>query len=208
MAPKRSKYLLHQPPTATFSNVVNNRYTLSDALAVAIWLNVFIRQSAYIGMANIAQSVNVISPLMTTKTGIIKQTTWWPWLLFCKYMRGNALAVHVSCGEYEGATNPTWIRGTIETPWLDVSAAVSEDGMVSLVVVNIHEQKDFETRIEGLVLQEGAGEVEVYVVDGKGVEVTNMKGDEEQVLVRESSWDGKGVYKFPKASMTMLRWKA
>jgi len=52
------------------------KYTLSDALAVGVWLNVFIRQAKYIGMANIAQSVNVISPLMTTKDGILKQTTW------------------------------------------------------------------------------------------------------------------------------------
>jgi alpha-L-arabinofuranosidase len=37
-------------------------YTLSDALAVAVWLNVFVRQSRHLGMANIAQSVNVISP--------------------------------------------------------------------------------------------------------------------------------------------------
>ena len=53
-------------------------YTLSDALAVGIWLNVFIRKSKDVGMACIAQSVNVISPLMTTKDGIVKQTTWWP----------------------------------------------------------------------------------------------------------------------------------
>ncbi|KAH0293373.1 family 51 glycoside hydrolase, partial [Aureobasidium melanogenum] len=54
------------------------KYTLSDALAVGVWLNVFVRQAKYIGMANIAQSVNVISPLMTSKDGILKQTTWWP----------------------------------------------------------------------------------------------------------------------------------
>lgn len=184
-----------------------NRYTLSDALAVAIWLNVFIRQSAYVGMANIAQSVNVISPLMTTKTGIIKQTTWWPWLLFCKYMRGSALGVHVSCGEFEGATNPAWIRGTIETPWLDVSASIDAVGMVSLVVVNIHEERGFVTRIEGLKLGNGK-EVEVFVVGGESVNVSNMKGEESSVLVKESKWDGNGVYEFPKASMTMLRWKA
>ena len=77
---------------------------MSDALAVAVWLNVFIRQSKYMGMANIAQSVNVISPLMTTKDGIVKQTTWWPLLLFSKYMRGHTLATHVGCEMYEGET--------------------------------------------------------------------------------------------------------
>lgn len=114
-------------------------YTLSDALAVAIWLNVFVRQSKHIVMANIAQSVNVISPLMTTKNGIIKQTTWWPLLLFSKYMRRMTLGIHVSCGRYEGPTEPEWIRGTVDTPWLDCSASVSDDGWVTLAVVNIHE---------------------------------------------------------------------
>ena len=57
-------------------------YTLSDALAVAVWLNVFVRQSRWVGMANIAQTVNVISPLMTTEKGVVKQATWWPLLLF------------------------------------------------------------------------------------------------------------------------------
>jgi alpha-N-arabinofuranosidase len=41
-------------------------YDVSDMLAVASWLNVFVRQAKYMGMATVAQSVNVISPLMTT----------------------------------------------------------------------------------------------------------------------------------------------
>ncbi|KAK3349546.1 hypothetical protein B0T25DRAFT_548390 [Lasiosphaeria hispida] len=46
------------------------KYTLSDALAAAVWLNVFIRQAQHIGMANIAQSINVVSPLMTHQAGL------------------------------------------------------------------------------------------------------------------------------------------
>ena len=57
----RERTYSFQPESYTY-----HRYTLSDALAVGVWLNVFVRQSKYIGMANIAQSVNVIAPLMTT----------------------------------------------------------------------------------------------------------------------------------------------
>ncbi|KAF5875068.1 putative glycoside hydrolase family 51 protein [Botrytis fragariae] len=100
------------------------KYTLSDALAVGVWLNVFIRQSRYVGMANLAQSVNVISPLMTSKDGIIKQTTWWPlWL----YM-----------GEQGGAS------------WLDVAGSIDEDGVISLCVVNVSEEESFETDLLGV----------------------------------------------------------
>ncbi|KAF2228185.1 glycoside hydrolase superfamily [Elsinoe ampelina] len=177
-------------------------YTLSDAIAVGVWLNVFIRQSKYIGMANIAQSVNVISPLMTTKTGLVKQTSWWPLLLYSKYMRGHTVAVSVRSEEYEGPTEPAWIRGTIETPFLDVSATVSEDGWVNLAVVNVHEEKGFETDLQGV-----GAEVDVYTVTGSGPMVTNTE-EKQEVGIEETKWDGKGAYTFPKHSVTLLRWKA
>ncbi|GAM84523.1 hypothetical protein ANO11243_025190 [Dothideomycetidae sp. 11243] len=177
------------------------KYTLSDALAVAVWLNVFIRQSKYIGMANIAQSVNVISPLMTTKSGLMKQTSWWPLLLYSKYMRGWTIGVNVRCEEYEGQTEPKWIRGTIETPFLDVSCARSDDGFVSLAVVNVHEQKSFSTNLEGI-----GGSIDVYTVTGSHAMVTNTESEQE-VGVEESKWDASGKFTFPKHSLTMLRWK-
>jgi len=180
------------------------KYTLSDALAVGVWLNVFIRQAKYIGMANIAQSVNVISPLMTTKDGILKQTTWWPLLLFSKYMRGWTVAVNVRCGEYEGETEPKWIRGTIETPWLDVSATINDEGIVSMAVVNVSDSKDFSTKLEGV----SSDSITVYTVTGDNPMVANTNGNEEEVVIKETKWDGKGEFTFPKHSVTMLRWKA
>ncbi|KAI9149108.1 alpha-N-arabinofuranosidase C [Paramyrothecium foliicola] len=192
------------PVRAPGEQGAEEKYNLSDALAVSIWLNVFIRQSKYIGMANIAQSVNVISPLMTTKDGLVKQTTWWPLLLYSRYMRGSTIAANVRSGEYLGETKPEWIRGAIETPWLDVSAALGDDGMINLAVVNIHEEKDFETDIRGLT---GGNEVEVHTVNGSGVKVVNTDGKQE-VGITESKWDGKGAFTFPKHSLTILRWKA
>ncbi|KAK7921191.1 hypothetical protein PG985_009213 [Apiospora marii] len=177
-------------------------YTLSDALAVAVWLNVFVRQARYIGMANLAQTVNVISPLMTSPDGITKQTTWWPLLLFSRYMRGWTVACHVAADAYDGPTNPEWLQGTLEhgAPWLDVSATIDEEGMVNLVVVNISENNDF------VVDLKGAGQdVTVLKVTGDNVKVTNVAG-EEKVKLTESKWDGKGKYTFSKHSITMLRW--
>ncbi|TLD36933.1 glycoside hydrolase family protein [Venturia nashicola] len=179
------------------------KYTLSDALAVGVWLNVFVRQSKYVAMANIAQSVNVISPLMTTKDGLMKQTTWWPLLLFSKYMRGHTVAVHVTCPEYEGPTAPAWLRGTCDTPYLDVSAVVGDDGWVSVVVVNVHDSQSFKTKLEGVV----SGEIDVYLVGGSNVDVVNTE-QKQEVGVEEKKWDGKGLFEFAKHSITMLRWKA
>ena len=174
-------------------------YTLSDALAVAVWLNVFVRQASSIGMANIAQSVNVISPLMTTRDGVVKQPPWWPLLLFSKYMRGQALAVGVRCGEWEGETKPGWIRGTVETPWLDVSAALGDDGVVSVAVVNIREDGAMEATLRGIP---AGAEVEVHQVTGKGV-----LEREAGVSTSTTTWPESHSYSFPAASLTMLRYK-
>jgi alpha-N-arabinofuranosidase len=175
-------------------------YTLSDALAVAVWLNVFVRQSRWVGMANIAQSVNVISPLMTTQGGIVKQATWWPLLLFSRHMRGWTVGCHVRGGAYDGETQPAWLQGVLEqgASWLDVSASVNEEGIVSVVVVNIHETEDFEVE-----LSEIGEDADVYTVSGPGVKAVNA-----EVGVQESKWSAsQGKYKFPKHSMTMIRWK-
>ncbi|KAK5107054.1 hypothetical protein LTR62_001904 [Meristemomyces frigidus] len=194
------------PARAIGSEGAEEKYTLSDALAVAVWLNVFVRQSKDIGMANLAQSVNVISPLMTTPQGLMKQTTWWPLLLFSKFMRGGwTVATHVSCPAYEGETEPAWAQGVAEMPWLDVSAMVGEDGWVGLVVVNVHLSEKFEIEVEGV----GRGGVEGrrYVVTGSKWDVTNTE-QKQEVGIEESSWDGKGKTTFLPSSMTMLRWKA
>jgi alpha-N-arabinofuranosidase len=177
-------------------------YTLSDALAVGVWLNVFVRQSKYVGMANIAQSVNVISPLMTTKNGIVKQTTWWPLWLFSRYMRGWTVGVHVRAGAYDGVTEPAWLQGVLGegASLLDVSACVDEEGVLSLVVVNISETEEFEVNLKG-----AGKEVDVYTVTGPNVKSVNSEGKEE-VGVKESKWDGQGKFKFSKHSLTMLRW--
>ncbi|KAL5346720.1 hypothetical protein ACLOAV_008427 [Pseudogymnoascus australis] len=182
-------------------------YDLSDALGVAAWLNVFVRQSKRMGMANIAQSVNVLGPLSTKPdgSGIVRQTLWWPLLLFSKYMRGKTLAVHVRAGAYDGRTRPEWVRDLCETPWLDVSCALNDDGWVSLAVVNISEDKDWAVQLGGLGQHSS---VDTFCVGGdcKNVRETNFDGVQ-RVSIVESSWDGEGKYTFPKHSFSLLRWK-
>jgi alpha-N-arabinofuranosidase len=139
---------------------------------------------------------------MTSKDGLIKQTIWWPLLLFSKYVRGHTIAINVKSPEYTGRTNPSWIRGTIETPYLDACAVAGEDGWLNLAVTNVSEEKDFEVDLSGLK----ADKVEVHTVTGEHVQVTNTAEDQ-QVGIQESEWDGKGAYVFPKYSFTLLRWK-
>ena len=179
-------------------------YTLSDALAVGVWLNVFVRQARYLGMANIAQSVNVISPLMTTKGGIVKQTSYFILYLFSNYIRGKTLGVHLSAGTYEGRTAPEWIGTTMDAPWLDVAGAISEDGTINLSVVNISEDEDIMTQVS---IPEGT-KVQVFKIGGNKFRITdtNMAG-EEVINIQEDTWTASGKFNFERRSYTLLRWK-
>lgn len=179
------------------------KYTLSDALAVGVWLNVFVRQSDKLGMACLAQAVNVLGPLLTSEKGLVKQTIWWPLWLFSKYMRGDRVSAWVKCGAYDGETEPKWIGTMRDVAWLDVSACVDEDGWCNVVVVTVHEDRGWKTELKGLK----AGEVIVWTVTGSGVWVTNVGGNDQEVVAKESRWDGKGLFTFQKHSLTMLRWR-
>lgn len=118
-------------------------------------------------------------------------------------MRGHTVAVSVRSPEYEGPTKPEWIRGTIETPFLDCSACISEDGWVSLAVVNVNEERGYEVDIQGVV----EGDVEVYSVSGKSVDAVNTE-EAENVGIQEHRGTCEGSFVFKKHSLTMLRWKA
>ena len=87
---------------------------------------------------------------------------------------------------------------------MDVSATINEEGIVSMAVVNVSDSKDFSTKLEGV----SSDSITVYTVTGDNPMVANTNGNEEEVVIKETKWDGKGEFTFPKHSVTMLRWKA
>jgi alpha-L-arabinofuranosidase len=109
----------------------------------------------------------------------------------------------VRCGAYDGPTQPDWLQEVLEqgASWLDVSAAVNEEGVVSCVVVNISEEKEFEVELKGV-----RSDVEVFEITGTDVKAVNTK-EKEGVGLKDRKWDGKGPFGFKKHSMTMLRWQ-
>ncbi len=73
------------------SQGLEQAYDYTDMLGVVAWLNILVRKSKDVGIACIAQSVNVISPLMTSPDGLLFQTTYWPLRLFAQYMKNGRL---------------------------------------------------------------------------------------------------------------------
>jgi alpha-L-arabinofuranosidase len=75
---------------------LEERYNFPDALAVATYLNIFIRNCDWVRMANLAQMVNAIAPIVTSPGGIATQPIYYPVLLHSKAALELAVDVHVS----------------------------------------------------------------------------------------------------------------
>ena len=70
---------------------IEERYTLTDALAVATYLHGFIRHCRVVRRANLAQLVNAIAPVFTNAQGLFLQTIYHPLRLYAEHMREIAL---------------------------------------------------------------------------------------------------------------------
>ncbi len=57
---------------------LEEHYNFEDALATGMFLNSFIRHANIVKMANLAQLVNVIAPIFTSKQGMFLQTIYFP----------------------------------------------------------------------------------------------------------------------------------
>ncbi|KAK9470237.1 glycoside hydrolase superfamily [Dipodascopsis tothii] len=203
------------PVRADGSKGAEEQYDLSDALAVASWCNVFVRQAESVGMANIAQCVNVIAPIMTSPDGLFLQTTYFPFRLFSNYMRGNSLNVHVSTPVYHGETDGNnltlkWLKGVEPNlTLLDVSAVAKvENGqdVLYVAVVNRSETDDATTaiKVDGTVAPAGAYRWTLY---HDNIRATNTFASPNEVAVTEEavSFANGSKVAFPKHSFTLLK---
>jgi alpha-L-arabinofuranosidase len=110
-------------------------YNLEDALVVAQWLNVFLRRCDVLEIACLAQIVNTISPLTTTRDQLLCQTTFYPFVLVSNHAAGESLDPLVVSPHYD-----TKRFGPM--PLLDVAASYdsgSDQGAVFIVNRRLHE---------------------------------------------------------------------
>ena len=84
-------------------HLIEEVYNLEDALLVAAWLNVFLRKSDVLKIACIAQIVNVIAPILTTTDSMLKQSIYYPLMLFSNMASGDSLDVLVKSPAQETA---------------------------------------------------------------------------------------------------------
>jgi alpha-L-arabinofuranosidase len=109
-------------------HLIEEVYNLEDALVVAQWMNVFLRKSDVLKIACLAQIVNVIAPILTTRDSLLKQSTYYPFMLFSKLAAGAALDIAVKAPMYQTAKFG-------DMPLLDVSASYDEANNTSAIFI-------------------------------------------------------------------------
>ena len=80
-------------------------YNLEDALVVAGFLHSFVRHADVVKIANLAQIVNVIAPILTRGDDLLIQSIFYPFEMFSKRRTGVALQLVVDGPGYESAGN-------------------------------------------------------------------------------------------------------
>lgn len=173
-------------------------YNLQDALWVASVLNMFHRQCRTVTLANLAQLVNVIAPMMTTPTGLVLQTTYYPLKLYTEHAGDVALDVLAHSDSFPQFP---------DTPYLDVSATTNEAGQkLTLAVVNRHPSSDLSAQvvIEGFTMPATA---DLFELNGPSVDATNTFANPNNVSVKRRQASGLGPkfsQNFPPHSLTMI----
>jgi len=195
---------------------LEERYDLTDALAIATYLHGFVRACQTVKIANFAQMVNAIAPIFTSPDGLCLQTIYHPLRLYAEHTRDVALDVHVDGPTYDlRPEQETAATGRVHHvadlgpfPLLDAIATCDADGRnLTLAVVNRDRERDLTATVEVSGVEGLRGGV-VAEVNGPDVTATNSFETPALVDVRERTIavDGSRFdYTFPAHAISVIR---
>lgn len=101
-------------------HLIEEVYNLEDALVAAGFLHSFIRHADVVKIANMAQIVNVIAPILTRGDETLIQSIFYPFEMFSRRREGISLKTAVTGPSYEGKTNGP-------AHYIDASAILNEE---------------------------------------------------------------------------------
>jgi alpha-N-arabinofuranosidase len=121
---------------------LEERYSVADALAVGTYLNIFVRNCAWVQMANLAQLVNAIAPVVTTPDRAAVQPIYYPYLLHSVGHLDIAVDAYVSGETVDAPTEhlsrwPHHVGDLGPFPIVDVASTVDRQrGRLAVTLVN------------------------------------------------------------------------
>ena len=129
-------------------------YNLEDALLVGGMVNSLLRQADRVKVGCLAQIVNVIAALFTSKDSVMRQTIYYPYAWGIKYAKGDVLDLLVESETYDidrryrANYRGTDVAREETVPFVDVSATHDpSNGNCSLLLLNRDLDKDREVEI-------------------------------------------------------------
>lgn len=178
-------------------------YNLRDALWVASALNTIHRHCRILRLANLAQMVNVAAPILTTDSGILLRTTYYPLELYFNHAGRIALDVFTD--------SPTFATRNFGTqPYLDACATFDEEkNRLAISIVNRRKEGDIMGRVEmnGVRAKPGG---RAFLITGPTPDVQNTFQDPRAVSTQEIKFDVSGdrwEQRFPRSSILWLEFE-
>lgn len=200
----------------TPESMLEERYTLADALAVSAYLNTFIRHCDTVKMANLAQLVNVIAPIVTSTDGLFLQTIYFPLRLYAERMQEIALDIYVESEQAPFTSQnelSAWgqkIARLGPFQQLDAVATCNPGGtLLTLAVINRDREHSHQTTIQ-FTEPPTIDSAVAYEVNGPQPESLNSFTEPFVVAIQEQPLEAKLdgatlTYTFPAHSLTILQ---
>jgi Alpha-L-arabinofuranosidase len=174
-------------------------YNFEDALLVGGMLITFLKHADRVKMACLAQLVNVIAPIMTSKGGgAWKQTIFYPFMHVSNFGRGTALNPIISTPVYDS-------KNYTDVPVLEAAAVFNEEkDEVTIFALNkdMTDTLSLECDMRNF---EGYRVVEHIVLHNEDVEAVNTEANPFNV-VPNNSGDAKIVSGIVTANLSKLSW--
>lgn len=179
--------------------LIEEHYSLEDALVVAGFLNSFIRHADSVKIANIAQIVNVIAPIQTRGDRLLRQSIFYPFAMFASRRDGVAIRPVVIGPGYESHSYG-WVQ------FIDASAILG-DQVLHVFLINRSVTENAEIEIDP-----AAGRIEsvhsAEVVSGPGPQANNTYENPDVICSRPLKTikisDGKALVQLPPLSVAAV----
>jgi alpha-L-arabinofuranosidase len=192
------------PQWSVAPRVIEDRYSVADAVVVGGLLIALLRHSDRVTVACQAQLVNVIAPIRTEPGGPAwRQTIFHPFAATARLAVGEVLQV-----QQRGPVYPTARFG--EVPVLDSVATHDPDsGDLALFVVNRHREEPLTVSVDLRAFGPALRPAEAWVLTDGDLGATNTMADPDRVtltgLTDVSLRDGRLEVVLPRVSWAALR---
>ena len=151
----------------------NSSYTMADAVFTACFLNAMNRNCDMVGMANFAPILNTRGCIYSHKEGIVLRSTYHVFDLYVNYM-GDIVLDSWNEGQERRLKVISKDGKEVDTQTLDILATQrSDDGTISIAVVNKDPGTEQRLQIRLNGMQEGSYNVREYRIAGKTTDSYN-----------------------------------